>query len=329
MPGERGRGKHTILTLHPIAVHADWSVDPRKRWMALADPAPGGWAVGVMPVGELATLLPRLLVRAEGAPVALGLDCPIGLPRAYAALLGDGTADFPAFLDGLTAAAEFFRVCDGLEDVALGRPFYPRRGQAGMTRAAFAAPAWAAACRAVPRLRPRNRGPPGRGAAVLDAGRQPGRQGRGHGLAGPAVAGPGRPGAADCCGRSTGRCWTCWRRVGSPGAPCRRVLPGGGDAAAWPADERQQAAPCRPGGAGASAAGPPGGAGCPAGPGAGCFAELAIGMGADAGRGRPAGLPGWGCWGLLQVLVGAPGRCGAGRPVGAAMGGMGAWDRQG
>ncbi len=114
-------------------------MDPRKRWMALAEPVPGGWAVEVVPVGELATLLRRLLLRASGGAVALGLDCPIGLPRAYAALLGGGTADFPAFLGGLTAASDFFKVCDDLDEVAPGRPFYPRHGQAGMTRAAFAA----------------------------------------------------------------------------------------------------------------------------------------------------------------------------------------------
>jgi hypothetical protein len=114
-------------------------MDPRKRWIALAGPVPGGWAVEVVPVGELATLLRRLLVRADGGAVALGLDCPIGLPRAYAALLGGGAADFPAFLGGLTAASDFFKVCDDLDEVAPGRPFYPRHGQAGMTRAAFAA----------------------------------------------------------------------------------------------------------------------------------------------------------------------------------------------
>ncbi len=114
-------------------------MDPRKRWMALAMPVAGGWTVEVVPVGELATLLSRLLVRACGGAVALGLDCPIGLPRAYAALLNGGVADFLAFLHNLTAASDFFRVCDDLDEVTLGRPFYPRHGQAGMTRAAFAA----------------------------------------------------------------------------------------------------------------------------------------------------------------------------------------------
>ena len=113
-------------------------MDPRKRWMALAVPVQGGWTVEVMPVGELATFLSRLMVRADGGAVALGLDCPIGLPRAYAARLGGGAVDFPAFLRSLTAASDFFRVCDDLDEVAPGRPFYPRHGQAGMTRAAFA-----------------------------------------------------------------------------------------------------------------------------------------------------------------------------------------------
>ena len=97
--------------------------------MALAAPAAIGWTVEVLPVGDLSSLLPRLNDRAGGAPVALGLDCPIGLPRAYAALLGGEAPDFPAFLRGLTAASDFFRVCGELDEVAPGRPFYPMRGQ--------------------------------------------------------------------------------------------------------------------------------------------------------------------------------------------------------
>lgn len=130
----------------PLAAHADWSVAPGKRWVALARPVLGtrreggrdGWRVSVAPVGEVATLLARLLRAARGGPVAFGLDAPIGLPRAYAAHHAADYPDFPAFLRGLAARPGFFEVCDGLHEVGPERPFYPRRGRAGMTRLSHA-----------------------------------------------------------------------------------------------------------------------------------------------------------------------------------------------
>lgn len=120
-----------------IAAHADWSVDPRKRWVSIARRrARGDWrAEAPRPVGDPAALVAGLL--AEGVPLALGLDLPLGLPRLYAA--GRGEADFPAFLRGLTASPDFFLVSPTLETVTTARPFYPARGLRGMTRAAHAA----------------------------------------------------------------------------------------------------------------------------------------------------------------------------------------------
>ncbi|WP_254453668.1 DUF429 domain-containing protein [Siccirubricoccus sp. G192] len=119
-----------------IAAHADWSIDPRKRWITLARREAGTWrAEAPALVGEVAALLPRLL--APGLPVALGLDLPLGLPREHAA--GRAEADFPAFLRGLAARPGFFAVSPGLETVCPDRPFYPARGVRGMTRAAHAA----------------------------------------------------------------------------------------------------------------------------------------------------------------------------------------------
>jgi hypothetical protein len=126
-----------------LAVHADWSMDPRKRWLAAArraGPAPDStWRMDAPePVGDLATLLPRLRARAGGGAVALGIDCPLGLPRAYVERLGlPGT--FPGFLRGLAATPGFFQVCATLADITPHRPFYPARGLRGMTRAAHAA----------------------------------------------------------------------------------------------------------------------------------------------------------------------------------------------
>ncbi len=119
-----------------IAAHADWSIAPAKRWITIARRIGDTWrAEACVPVGDPAARLASLL--AEGAPVALGLDLPLGLPRDYA--VGCVEPDFPAFLRGLAARPGFFAVNEGLATVSRDRPFYPARGVKGMTRAAHAA----------------------------------------------------------------------------------------------------------------------------------------------------------------------------------------------
>ena len=121
-----------------IAAHADWSVDPRKRWVAVARRDRGIWRLAApVPVGEVATFLARLRAAAKGGAVALGVDLPIGLPRAYAARLTE--QDFLHFLTTTAARPDFFRVCPTLAEVHPDRPFYPARGVRGMTRASHAA----------------------------------------------------------------------------------------------------------------------------------------------------------------------------------------------
>jgi hypothetical protein len=120
-----------------LIAHADWSVDPRKRWITVLRPAPTGWSLAAPRlVGDVGTLLSRLGTEAEGNAVALGADLPIGLPRAYAATRSE--ADFPAFLRSIHAMPDFFRVCATLAEVRSDRPFYPARGIAGMTRLSHA-----------------------------------------------------------------------------------------------------------------------------------------------------------------------------------------------
>jgi hypothetical protein len=120
-----------------LAAHADWSIDPRKRWMTVASRTASGWTLyAPEPVGPPGDLIQALLARADGGPVILGADLPIGLPRAYAATRPE--PDFPAFLSNLAAMPGFFQVCATLEDIRHDRPFYPARGIRGMTRLSHA-----------------------------------------------------------------------------------------------------------------------------------------------------------------------------------------------
>lgn len=113
---------------------------PAKRWFAAALAVDGGWRVhSPRPVGLVADFLARLSSRAGGGPVALGLDVPIGLPRAYSARHVKDAADFPAFLRELAGRSQFFSVCETLSEISPERPFYPARSQRGVTRAAHAA----------------------------------------------------------------------------------------------------------------------------------------------------------------------------------------------
>ncbi|WP_408858570.1 hypothetical protein [Acidiphilium sp. PA] len=106
-----------------LAAHADWSVDPRKRWICKAR-FDGVWSIGAPePVAESATLLARLVSDAPHAPIALGVDFPLGLPRAYAARAD--IANFAAWLRRLRPDAALFEPCGSLDEVSLARPFYP------------------------------------------------------------------------------------------------------------------------------------------------------------------------------------------------------------
>jgi hypothetical protein len=124
-------------SLATLAAHADWSIDPRKRWITVAHRTTTGWTLTApRPVGDVSTLLTRLLQESNGGAVALGADLPIGLPRAYAATRPE--TDFPAFLRNVHQMPDFFTVCASLKDIGPHRPFYPARGIAGMTRLSHA-----------------------------------------------------------------------------------------------------------------------------------------------------------------------------------------------
>lgn len=112
-----------------LVVHADWSVHPRKRWMAQAVRRPdGGYlALPPAPVGALDGFFAGLAAGAGPGSILVGFDFPIGLPAAYARQAG--IADFvPALLSfGTGRWREFYDVASAPEEISLLRPFYPRR----------------------------------------------------------------------------------------------------------------------------------------------------------------------------------------------------------
>lgn len=122
-----------------LAAHADWSTNPAKRWLCCARQRGSRWHVAAPTLlGETQTLFMRLLAEACGSPVALGVDLPLGLPRAFVAKHIRALPDFPAFLAGLKDKPEFFAVAERLEEISPARPFYPARSRAGVSRDAHA-----------------------------------------------------------------------------------------------------------------------------------------------------------------------------------------------
>ena len=135
-----------------------------KRWMTIACRRRGSWMVGAPePVGPPETLLARLRRLAtdicvpSGGAIAFGIDCPLGLPRAFVQRHPGIGGSFRDFLNALPAGRgpvgpAFLEVCQTLEEVGGTRPFYPQRGLRGMSRASHAAALGLAGADALSRL---------------------------------------------------------------------------------------------------------------------------------------------------------------------------------
>ena len=112
-----------------LVVHADWSKDPRKRWLARATKVGECYRLAApVQAGAGSTLLYRLRAEAgERGTVLLGVDFPIGLPQSYARRVG--VDDFVALLPQLGHGpwADFYRVAETAEEIGPERPFYPYR----------------------------------------------------------------------------------------------------------------------------------------------------------------------------------------------------------
>ena len=113
-----------------IVVHADWSVDPAKRWCARAIRlTSGGYAaLPPEPVGALDDFLPSMLASAgPGGTVFAGFDFPLGLPRAYAqaAKVDDFASALTDF--GRGRWRDFYTPAEHADEISLRRPSYPAR----------------------------------------------------------------------------------------------------------------------------------------------------------------------------------------------------------
>ena len=115
-------------------IHSDWSVHPRKRWMAQAFFCDGSWHVRASePVPASDELVALLLDAGVGATLA-GFGFPIGLPQAYGELTG-----FAGFREALEQFGSgewdgFFEVANDPAVISVRRPFYPHTPKRGLKK---------------------------------------------------------------------------------------------------------------------------------------------------------------------------------------------------
>ncbi len=118
------------LSAVSLILHADWSVNPSKRWVAIARLEHGcHWrVVGIQPAFEPGIFF-RKLREFQSSPgcVLAGFDIPIGLPLAYAKRLAitDFLSVLPLF--GTAEWEQFYSPCATAGEISLHRPFYPAR----------------------------------------------------------------------------------------------------------------------------------------------------------------------------------------------------------
>lgn len=115
-----------------LLAHVDWSMHPKKRWMAVAQLEGDTYMLSAPePVGETASLLSRLRSRALGEQFVVGFDFPIGVPIVYAERTGITSflAELPRF--GTGRWAKFYEPAQSACDISPWRPFYPYRAFRG------------------------------------------------------------------------------------------------------------------------------------------------------------------------------------------------------
>jgi hypothetical protein len=120
----------TTLRHASLVSHADWSVNPSKRWIAVAILQPGGrWTicelVNVPNPSKIFNHLKSLQIL-PGC-ILSGFDFPIGLPYQYA--LKAGITDFLNVLPllGQKSWEKFYQPAESASEISLYRPFYPAK----------------------------------------------------------------------------------------------------------------------------------------------------------------------------------------------------------
>ena len=123
---------HQIEVATPLPVdqiiHADWSVNPKRRWLVRIERLENGWQVHAPAlVGCLSTLLDRIRAKACGGKSLLGLDLPIGAPRFWSEKAE--VEDFLPFLKALGKPPweDFYNPAPTPAEIGPQRPFYPAR----------------------------------------------------------------------------------------------------------------------------------------------------------------------------------------------------------
>ena len=123
-------GRMPDVPMADVVTHADWSVDPRKRLLAVARlvAGPDGPRYQVVSLAAAGRdLLGDVRRRYRPSTVLAGFDFPLGLPRGYAQAAG--VESFGEFLGqvGSPPWDEFENVASGPAEISLRRPFYPDR----------------------------------------------------------------------------------------------------------------------------------------------------------------------------------------------------------
>jgi hypothetical protein len=119
--------------MYDIIFHADWSINPNKRWVAMAERRQSGWEISSLAIAPC-NLTAKLLEAARDKRVLAGFDFPIGVPARWADKM-----KLESFLDFLKqlrndAYPAFFEVAGSQSEISLERPFYPAVAKAGVRR---------------------------------------------------------------------------------------------------------------------------------------------------------------------------------------------------
>ena len=117
--------------MYDVIFHADWSINPNKRWVAMAERRQSGWEISSLAIAPC-NLTAKLLEAARDKRVLAGFDFPIGVPAKWANKVKLGS--FPSFLDQLSKDPDpaFFKVAGSQNEISPERPFYPATAKAGV-----------------------------------------------------------------------------------------------------------------------------------------------------------------------------------------------------